>query len=269
MPKPLQNLRIVITNNKDQTSDLYTQIQNDGGIPILFPTLDIIPVADQDKLIADIKNLERTDIAIFISPNAVYYVLPLIQQLWPQMPPHLQIAVPGTGTYDALSKFNFHSAIYPQDQFNTEGLLELPLLQNVKQKHIIIFKGLGGRELLTQSLQQRGAIVTEVIAYQRVCPQIDPTSFLTTWQKQGIDIIICTSENSLQNLIQLVGTTELSWLQQQLLLLSSPRLISIANNLGFHRQHLLAKNATDEALLAELRNWREQEHGKSRNTGKY
>lgn len=262
MLKILENLHILITKNVDASSFLYTQIKNAGGTPILFPTIKIVPLINQDLLQQEIADLNQTDIVIFISPNAVNYAFPLIQQYWPQIPSQLIIVGPGSGTSEALAKFNFHHCIYPKDEFNSEALLKLPALQSIKNKNIIIFKGEGGREILKQGLEKKGAIVTEINVYKRVCPDISHESFLPTWQKHGLDIIICTSENSLLNLKQMVGDSGLPWLQQQLFLLSSPRLCSIANNLGFNRQHLLAKNATDEALLARLRNWRKEQHGK-------
>ena len=257
----LQNKRILITRTLEPDNSFCQHIRDAGGVLIIFPTIAIIAPPNPELLLQAIKKLDQTDIAIFISPNAVYYTMPLVQNYWTELPTSLQFAAVGSGTAKALEKYHINNSVYPPEEFGTEGLLALPLLQEVQNKHITIFKGVGGRELLSETLRLRGAVTTEAYAYQRVLPQINSNSFISIWQSTGIDIIICTSAESLQNLCALVGAEALPWLRQQQLLVSSSRLKDYAKSLGFVRTPLLANNASDEALLSELRLWRGTQNG--------
>ena len=51
---------------------------------------------------------------------------------------------------------------------NSEGILDLPLLQDIKEQHILILKGEGGRTLLANTLQKRGAQLIELCVYKRL-----------------------------------------------------------------------------------------------------
>jgi uroporphyrinogen-III synthase len=198
---------------------------------------------------------------IFISPTAVHKSLPALQSHWQKIPEQIQIMAVGSGTAAALAEYNIHQVYYPEQNFGSEGLLTLPLLKNVKDKQIAIIKGTGGRELLSETLSQRGAIIEEVAVYQRGLPSVDTTLLVNEWRYSGIDIIICTSEQSLNNFLILIGADAKQWLLQQLLLVSSERLLQIASSYGFIRQPLLAKNASDEALLSALKHWRGKQNG--------
>lgn len=255
------NPKIIITKPIEQSTHLAALIKKSGGIPILFPTLKIIDPPNQQLLINAINQLSNFNIIIFISPTAVQKTMPLLQSINPHPLEHLHIMTVGSGTAKALKQFKINNIHHPQHHFGSEALLALPLLQNIKNKCIALFKGEGGRELITETLMNRGAIVTEVVTYQRIIPDGTPTQQLTEWQKSGIDIIICTSENSLNNLITLIGPEAKAWLMRQLLLVSSPRLIQIALSLGFIQPPLLANNASDEAILSALTHWRGTQHG--------
>lgn len=257
----LQNVKIIITKPEDQAIHLAEQIQQMGGIPIIFPTIKIIDVIDHTTLKNQLQNIHQIDIIIFISPTAVQKTFSLLKLISLPIPKSISILAVGSGTATALKQFNIHHVQHPQENFGSEGILDLPLLQNIKNKKIIIFKGEGGRELLADTLIQRGAKLTEIVTYKRILPTIDVNYYISEWQKSPIGLIICTSESSLQNLITLLSTAGQSWLLQQLILVSSPRLAQIVASIGFIKPPLLAKNASDEALLSTLKSWRGQQHG--------
>jgi uroporphyrinogen-III synthase len=58
-------------------------------------------------------------------------------------------------------------------------------LIDAQGKRVIIFRGEGGRELLGETLKQRGAAVEYVSCYRRARPQLDPAPLLKLWEKAG------------------------------------------------------------------------------------
>jgi uroporphyrinogen-III synthase len=98
----LTGLKIVITRPRDQAVQLAQRIEHAGGVPLLFPLLDIAPVQDTRVLHEQIARLPRFDLAIFISPNAVRYGMAAIRAVGslPCPPKNVGIESSGEGVAD-------------------------------------------------------------------------------------------------------------------------------------------------------------------------
>ena len=145
-----------------------------------------------------IQHLDSVDWAIFISSNAVQNSLPrLIQQLG-HIPPNLKFAAIGPKTAADLAEFGVQNTLTPQDRFDSEALLALPEMQAIKNQKVMIFRGIGGREVLAETLKQRGATVDFAESYQRVNPQKDLTVLETLLAKKQLDAIVVTSSEAIE-----------------------------------------------------------------------
>ncbi|MDF2866770.1 MAG: Uroporphyrinogen synthase [Gammaproteobacteria bacterium] len=256
----LENCKVLVTRPEPQAKDLARHIQALGGIPVLLPCIIITPAHDLQSLIQAAETLNSFDIAIFISPNAVDKVVPVLKKYWPVLPKHLKIACVGEGTARTLANYQITVDFYPKAHFNSEELLTLPELQNIAGKHIVLFKGEGGKPLLADTLQQRGANIHKAIAYRRSCPEIDIEPLLTRWQNAEIEIIVSTSQEALDNFIRLIGKRGEMLLQHTALLVISPAMEQAAKQLGLNKI-ILAENATDQAIIAALIQYRKQLNG--------
>src|SRR5690349_24992216 len=118
----------------------------------MFPAVEILDVADTQRVDGIIARLDEFDIAIFISPSAVAKAMGLITARR-ALPARLQCATIGRGSLKALEEFGVRDAVAPQERFDSEALLALPLMQNVAGKRVVIFRGDGGRELLGNTLR--------------------------------------------------------------------------------------------------------------------
>jgi uroporphyrinogen-III synthase len=236
--KPYSGLTFLLTKPEQQAKNLCTSLESLGGRCLLFPTL-AIEVFPPAKIAPIIAKLPPTEKVIFTSSNAVSPVMPY----WEKFKNVSVTFAVGSGTAKTLA--NFHIIAKLPAKFTSEGLLELPELQVVKNQHITIFSGVGGRDLLPKELKKRGAVVEKVAVYRRSCPMVaaefPPLS--------AISLIISTSEESLVNLWQLMGVSQQAWLKEQHLLVVSPKMQVLAQRLGFKHQPILADNATDAAIL--------------------
>ena len=210
MTNELKNLGVLVTRPAHQTQSLLAQINTLGGRAISFPTIEIADVADQETLQAQLQELESYQLAIFISPNAVLKSIPKLREIWPTWPPQVKIAAIGISTVENLRFHHLAVDYYPHDAYNSEGLLALPALRNVAGMKIIVFRGEGGRRLLVTTLRDRGADVTEVVAYRRILPKIPK---ILPFAHNEIDIIVSTSNTGLQNLMAMCGEMDRSWLR--------------------------------------------------------
>jgi uroporphyrinogen-III synthase len=261
----LQGMRLLITRVENRSRTLVDAIISAGGLPIVVPTIDIVDPEDIQPLITVFHQLNDFDIAIFVSPNAVTKTL-LQWQLYRAkfhldnlslnviFMRHLKVLAIGSGTKERLTHYSITVNAMPVKNFSTEGLLELPILQKVSGKRIVIFCGLGGRAELANTLQQRGACVTSAYTYCRRCPNVDLQDQLNDWQRKGIDIVVGTSAESLYNLLTMVEISGAAWLKQLQWLVVSQRMADLTKALGFVISPIIADNATNEAIFQALIN---------------
>ena len=128
----------------------------------------------------------------------------------------------------------------------------MPWLQDVSNKKIIIFKGEGGRELLADTLVNRGAQVVFANVYRRAMPEFDVKAALQPWLRATRRALIVTSQEGLDNLLTLIGAEDKHHLQQVPLVVISDRMVDKARSHGMYGPLLVARQASDEAILQAL-----------------
>jgi uroporphyrinogen-III synthase len=243
--QPLAGLNIVVTRPREQAHELMQRIAGLGGGALSFPLLEIEAVGDSPVLREQITRLAQTDLAIFISPNAVRHGMAAIRTLG-QLPSTLQIATVGQGSAKALQVQGVAHVIAPVERFDSEGLLELSELQDVAGKRVMIFRGDGGRELLGDTLKARGATVEYVTCYLRRKPDLDVTALAAARP----DAITVTSSEALAYLWEAVQGTRLA---EAALFVSHPRIAELARQQGWQR--IVVSGAGDDGLIASLVAW--------------
>jgi uroporphyrinogen-III synthase len=264
----LAHCRVLLTRPADQALGLAAGIRAQGGVAIALPLLNIVPVQaaeDTQRIRALVMDLDQYEIAIFISTNAAALGLEWIQNFWPQLPVGLQACAVGPGTAAVLRQLPWpvHCAT---TGVTSEDLLALPVLQQVDGKRIALFRGKGGRELLAETLRERGARVDYVELYTREAPAHTPAQARQLLQEHGINCVVLTSQQIFDTfntlLRQSVAALDVSQdkarspllgLPQNLtLIVPSARVEDIARRSGYPRV-LNAGGADDQAVLACLR----------------
>lgn len=219
MPKQLKDRWIAITRPTHQAGRLIKQLESKGAKVIPFPLLEIVDPESPHFLQQQLSNLEHFNTAIFISPNAVEKALNFINK---EQLKSLKIAAVGKKTALSLHHHGLSVDYFPSQLFNSEALLALDAMQQVKDQHIIIFRGKGGRDVLRDTLQQRGAKVTYSNVYARRCPATNISLLKQHYHQKKLDIIVLTSGESLQHLLRLANNEE--WMSNVPLLVGSQRI---------------------------------------------
>jgi uroporphyrinogen-III synthase len=197
---------IVITRPREQAPALVERIRAAGGVPILFPTIEIAPPRDEEAVHRLIACLERFQLAIFVSPTAAQngHALVSASRTWPGA---LRVAAVGAGTAQALVERGFRGVVSPPGEGDSEALAALPELHELRGRSVVIFRGEGGREWLGRELQARGAHVEYAECYRRVRPEADARELLARWQSGAVEAVSITSSEGLGNFLAMVGPT--------------------------------------------------------------
>ena len=247
----LAGVTVVVTRPAHQAQGLRELIEASGGTVILFPVLEIQDAEDTGAVRALIERLDKFDMAIFISANAVHKALPVMLARGP-LPERLRLATVGEGTAKALQKYGRDPDLCPREQFNSEALLALPEMQQVRGRNIVIFRGEGGRELLAETLRQRGATVTYAEVYRRIKPATGPAELQDQLRRGKVDIISVTSNAGLVNLLELAGPAVQNILHATPLVVMSERNVEHARGLGFSGPIAVAKQTGDAGLVEAI-----------------
>jgi uroporphyrinogen-III synthase len=243
---PLRGARIVITRPARQAAGLAQQIAALGGKPVMFPAIVILPPADRSALERAQRDLAQYDYAVFVSANAVEYGVG-DPASWPAQ---LVALAPGPGTASALAAVGIEQVRIPATTMDSEGLRALPELADVAGKRIVIYRGSGGRELLGETLSERGAEVDYVECYRRAKPHGDFATMAAAWRAGEIDALTLTSSEGLDNLWELFDDVTRTSLAATPTFVPHPRIAERARTLGFGRVTVTAP--TDAGLLDSL-----------------
>lgn len=243
---------VLVTRPAAQAEPFCEALEHEGARVIRFPVLEILAPSDPTNLRAVLAELDTFDIAVFISPNAVQRVmnLALAEREWPA---GTTIAAIGNRTAQELRSFGRAPDIAPPRRFDSEALLAEPAMQDVSGKQVVIFRGDGGRELLGDTLHERGANVTFAEAYRRGRPEGDTGDLMYAFSRGQVDLITITSGEGLRNLYEMVGKLGRMWLRKTPLVVGSERIAEIAQELGFKSAVETAEDPTDAAMLAAAR----------------
>lgn len=241
----LKGLHVAVTRPVDQAKSICEAIQHHGGDAILFPLLAISPLDNYHEFENVTANLEQTDWAIFISTNAVDNSLPRILKKFGNLPENLKFAAIGHQTAKQLTLYGVHQVLIPHTRFDSETLLALEEMHNVKNKNIVIFRGVGGRDVLANTLKSRGANVMFAECYQRINPQTDAQLLSNAWQQEHLNAVIVTSSEAMRNLLDMASKSE--WLQHVTLCVNHARIAELPLQFGF--KVLVTDAPGDDAMI--------------------
>lgn len=249
----LYGRHILVTRPTHQAKPLCKRIENAGGQALHLPLLEIIDPEDITEAVILLERLEDFNLAIFISPNAVLKATTLMDELHIRLPPRLKIAAIGKKTAITLGQEGYSADIIPENGFTSEDFLSLPQIQHVRHKRIIIFRGIGGRELLGSTLIARGAEVEYVELYKRVKPDFKDPKIKRTLSTEKIDLVLVTSAQAVQNLQELIKLSGQSRLFNTPLLVGSDRMAKRAQHLGFSKINVANDPSDDSMYIATLK----------------
>lgn len=246
-------MRILVTRPSPAGESLVNKLRALGLMAYYMPLIHFTPGGDLEKLPNTLMQLNIGDLVFVISPHSVHYADSVMGHSGLKWPTYLSYYAIGPASGLALSNISALSVNYPNKLAMSETLLMLPALQKLDGKQALILRGNSGRRLLGDALGTRGAIVRYCECYHRIPVYYDGHQKSTQWQQVGIDTLVVTSGEMLEQLYTLVPHYYRSlWLLHCCLVVVSERLASLAQNLGWNTIRL-AESADNDALIRVLK----------------
>ncbi len=247
--RSLAGVRVLLTRPAEFNSGLSARIRQLGGTPIECPLIQIEPVATaiDASLLASVVNLHAI---IFTSRNAVRYSQPMLQAI--RQHHSIQVFAVGPATAKALNESGILDVIYPTNRADSESLLTLPAIQALltQQAKILLVRGVGGRELLVDQIRQAGAELQIAEVYRRIAPCYDAEKEPEFWTNSGIDIVLLTSCEAVDNLIERVPQDFRQTLQSLQTITFGQRIAEYLVAKGFKLTPQIIDKMSDDAIIA-------------------
>ena len=258
-PKPLSGKTILVTRAASQASQFNQMLSEKGAQVIDLPALEIRKPESWQDMDNAIATLSTFDWLILTSPNAVNYFLDRLlhhnQDL--RSLAHLKIAVVGKKTNGFLQERGLIADFIPPS-FVADSLIEHFPDDPIGKKLLFPRVEKGGRDVLVERMTERGAVVTEVAAYESACPESIPPVAKLVLENSAVDAITFASSKTVRHFAQLMAKTfGKSWLTR----LEEVAIASIGPQTSKDCQELLgrvtleAQEYTLAGLTAELEVW--------------
>ncbi len=245
-------LNILVTRPKNQADNLCKLIEQIGGTPVRFPVLEIIPVEPLDEIKKTLNSLDQYQWLFFVSTNAVNFALRANNGRIGNLQ-HVRIVAVGQATAGALRNAELNVDLVPEQKYNTEAILAMPQLQELNGQSCLIVRGQGGRELLAQTLEERGAQVYYLEVYRRILPETKSGYVEKLLHQKQLDVITVTSGEALNNLLILLNSNVHQQLLATPLAVISQRIGKLAVERGF-KQVFVSEKPADTALVKAIVN---------------
>ena len=197
MPMP----HILVTRPRPQGELLCQLLSKAGFATTYFPSVVIHPAVNPDKVCAHLAEITKEVIAIFVSQHAVTHLFSACgdDEVLERLLNATVIAV-GQTTADTLIAKGVDQVLVPKGVSNSEAVLALPALKEVKGRSVFVFRGCRGRELIHDELKARGAVVKMITTYERKLPDVKTELLEKSWRDTPFDLVVATSLSNLENL---------------------------------------------------------------------
>jgi len=207
--KPLFGKTIMVTREKEASSEFAELLGSCGAKTIEFPTIEIKPVRNIREQKLSVQNLAGYDFLVFTSVNGVsnyFDVLASHGKDSRELKGKKIIAI-GEKTSEELLKYNL-SVDYMPGVYTAEGIISLAEKLNLNGKKILIPRALVARELLPDTLRGMGAEVEVLCVYETLVPdhaKEELDLIKTKFSSAEIDLVTFTSSSTVTNFFSLFG----------------------------------------------------------------
>ncbi len=204
-PLPLSEKTVLITRAAEQSSQFTQLLQQQGATVIEMPALEICPPSSWAALDDAIEEISRFDWLILTSANGVEYFFRRLVTLGKDARAlaGVKIAVVGKKTEALLRKYGLRADFVPPVFVADSLVTHFP--ESLTHKNILFPRvETGGRDTLVKELTAKGAKVSEVSAYQSVCPDRILPEVWEALTQGKVDVVTFASSKTVQNFAHLM-----------------------------------------------------------------
>jgi uroporphyrinogen-III synthase len=203
----LAGRRILVTRGEEQGEAFCALIRDRGGVPVLFPTIRLVPPDDPRPLEDAVSRLSSFDWIVFASANAVRFFCERAAGAGIAAPPagvRVACVGPGTGRELARRRYPVHLTA---EVHTAAGLLGALRREGIAGKRFLVPRAQEGRETLVAGIAGEGGTAEAVVAYANGLPERDERAAREVVSAPP-DVCTFASPSAFRNFFRLVGERE-------------------------------------------------------------
>jgi len=207
---PLAGRRILVTRTHKQAEGLSSLLRQFGAEVIEAPVIEVRPPDSFEALDAALNNILEYDWLVLTSVNGVEALFSRLEPLGLSVDSlqHLKIAAIGPATEERIQDLGLVVDVVPQRYVAEEVVRSLRKL--VKGEKVLIVRAKIARDVIPQQLQDAGAEVEVVEAYQTVVPEEAKERMQNVFDGGRVpDAITFTSSSTVKNFLSIIVGTEI------------------------------------------------------------
>lgn len=257
---PFAGKTVLVTRSANQSGQFTARLQRDGATVVEMPALEIVPPSSWQALDDALARLADFDWLLLTSGNSVDY---FFERLATQIRDvralaAVRIAVVGDKTAQKLEQRGLKPDFVPPEFVADSLAAHFP---GSLSGASILFPRVesGGRDVLVKDFVSRGAAVTEVAAYQSLCPETIAPDALTALQSHTVDVITFASAKTVKHFCRLLEQSQndnswQSWLDGVCIASIGPQTTKACTSL-LGRVDAEAQEYTLEGLVQAIAQW--------------
>jgi len=206
--RPLFGKTVVVTRTRQQASSLRKRLEYHGARVLEAPTIELVPPADPAVVREAIENISRYDWLVLTSAAGVDALASQLASLSLDAR-HLasvKIAAVGEATSEALrQQLGLRADLLPARAVAESLAGEMVARQDLASKRVLLLRADIARPALPEALQQAGANVDDLEAYQTQRVAQLPDDTLQALREGSVDWVTFTSSSTAANTHALLG----------------------------------------------------------------
>lgn len=202
---PLAGKTILVTRSANQAGGFTDRLQGAGARVLEVPALEIGPPSSWEALDRAIARLSEFHWLILTSTNGVEAFFARLQAAGrdARALAHCKVAVVGQKTAQSLGQWGITPDFIPPDFIADALVSHFP--EDLADRAVLFPRvETGGRDILVKELGDRGAIITEVPAYESRCPESFTPEAIDLLRSGAIDVITFASSKTVKNFVALL-----------------------------------------------------------------
>ena len=247
----LRGKSILITRSAHQAGELVRLVEEHGGIPVVFPTIEIRMPESWEGCDHALDSLYMYDGLIFTSVNGVEYFFRRLGEQRHDTNELRQksVCVVGERTRHAVEKAGLTVTAMPE-RFTSADLSAKLRTEDLHGKTFLFPRGNLGKDILADNLRILGASVDSIIVYRTVRPEdANVDALRSRLQSHGIDVMTFASPSAFQNFLLVFSKEELQgYCENASIAVIGPVTARLVEECGFHVD-IMPQTSTSESLV--------------------
>ncbi|GAB3054178.1 uroporphyrinogen-III synthase [Acinetobacter apis] len=187
------------TRPSDRAQQLTTKLKETGIQVLDLPLLELSTLPLDEALIKLFLSLPSAEVIVVVSPTAADIGLAYLKacHISLSLLSHIHWIAVGEKTAAVLKKAGLNP--YVPEVETSEGMLDIPVLQQHATHHVAFWRGIGGRQFMMQHLASKGLQISNFLLYQRALPVSTQQKLLQNYaeiQMYQPNIYVCISSEA-------------------------------------------------------------------------